>query len=59
MTYDQKKVDFFSGISDSKHVSRAGDGKLTKGLRSTTRRFMSLGQRVKQDHEKVDLRLLW
>ena len=43
MTYDQKKVDFFSGIRDSTKVSRAGDGKLTKGLRSTTRRFMSLG----------------
>ena len=57
MTYDQKKVDFFFGISDPKYVSRAGDGKLARGLRSTTRRFMSLWSEGWNRTAKADLRL--
>ena len=57
MTYDQKKVDFFSGISDSVHVSRAGNGKLTKGLRSITRRFMSLRSKSETGPRKSGLKV--
>ena len=57
MTYDQKKVDFFFRISDSVYVSRAGNGKLTKGLLSTTRRFMSLRSKSETGPRKSGLKV--
>ena len=57
MTYDQKKVDFFSVISDSIDVGRAGNGKLTNGLRSTTRRFMSLRSKGETGPRKSGLKV--